>query len=125
MNWDTPHQICKSSFALEMLHEGGVLDQAQSVYRNAARHIHPACRKHLHREIARLTGQDRNEKINGCRTQLAAIAINGSIDDHERRIVGGGHLGSDFGLLRNAFDVSQIPVDIRNPNSRTYVLKLT
>ena len=80
MNRDAPHELRKTSFALEMLHEGRLLNSWQGVYSDPTGQVHAARRQDLHCKIAGLAAQNRNKQVNGCRAQLARISSDRWLD---------------------------------------------
>lgn len=124
MNRDAPHELRETPFALETLHKGGSLDESQGVDNNSTGQVDTSRGKELQREIASLARQDRDEEVDRCRTQLARVhRICGLTDNHNRRI---GRRIDQLRYIRfffQMFHIAKIPIEIRNPNSRTDVLE--
>src|SRR5262249_39783825 len=65
VNWDTPHEISKSSLALKRFHKARLFERTQKVRPDASAQIDGAGSHDLQRQIAGLTREDRKGSFSG------------------------------------------------------------
>jgi hypothetical protein len=122
MDRDALHQFAEASLPLEGFHEAWRLQYSQDARRDAARQVDAAGRKYLQCEIGRLTRKDRNKCVDCGRAQFALIVwVCGGSEDYCRGIFRRSDQLSDFGRLRDMFNVAKIFINVGNSNSGTYM----